>query len=70
MIRVIAMKSIDGFVCGMFVCDIGVGIFVFVGDVIKGYVFNVIGDCLNFKEGEKLEIIECWFIYCKVLVFD
>ncbi len=35
-----------------------------------GHVFNVIGDCLNLKEGEKLEITERWPIHRKAPAFD
>ena len=41
-----------------------------VGDVTKGHVFNVTGDCLNLEEGEKLEIKERWAIHRKAPAFD
>ncbi len=70
MIRAIAMKPTDGLVRGMPVRDTGAGISVPVGDVTKGHVFNVTGDCLNLKEGEKLEITERWPIHRKAPAFD
>ena len=56
MVRAISMQSTDGLVRGAPVTDTGAGISVPVGDVTKGHVFNVIGDCLNLEEGEKLEV--------------
>src|SRR5687768_3431841 len=53
MVRAISMQPTDGLVRGAPVTDTGAGISVPVGDVTKGHVFNVIGDCLNLKEGEK-----------------
>jgi F-type H+-transporting ATPase subunit beta len=38
--------------------------------VTKGHVFNVIGDCLNLKEGEQLEINERWGIHRLSPAFD
>jgi F-type H+/Na+-transporting ATPase subunit beta len=69
-IRAIAMKPTDGLVRGMPVRDTGAGISVPVGDVTKGHVFNVTGDCLNLKEGEELEITERWPIHRKAPAFD
>ena len=40
-----------------------------VGDVTKGHVFNVIGECLNLKPGEKLEIKDRWEIHRKPPAF-
>jgi F-type H+-transporting ATPase subunit beta len=70
MIRAIAMKPTDGLVRGLPVRDTGAGISVPVGDVTKGHVFNATGDCLNLKEGEKLEITERWPIHRKAPAFD
>ena len=70
MIRAIAMKPTDGLVRGAAVRDTGAGISVPVGDVTKGHVFNVTGDCVNLKEGEKLEITERWPIHRKAPAFD
>ncbi len=69
-IRAIAMKPTDGLVRGAPVRDTGAGISVPVGDVTKGHVFNVTGDCMNLKEGEKLEITERWPIHRKAPAFD
>ncbi len=70
MIRAIAMKPTDGLVRGMPVTDTGEGITVPVGDVTKGHVFNVTGDCMNLEDGEKLEITERWPIHRKAPAFD
>src|SRR5262245_40912937 len=63
MVRAISMQPTDGLVRGAEVRDTGTGITVPVGDVTKGHVFNVVGDCLNLKEGERLEIKERWEIH-------
>src|SRR5215469_6068216 len=63
MVRAISMQPTDGLVRGAEVRDTGKGISVPVGDVTKGHVFNVIGDCLNLKEGERLEIKDRWEIH-------
>jgi F-type H+-transporting ATPase subunit beta len=63
MVRAISMQPTDGLVRGAEVRDTGQGITVPVGDVTKGHVFNVIGDCLNLKEGERLEIKDRWEIH-------
>jgi F-type H+-transporting ATPase subunit beta len=55
-VRAISMQPTDGMVRGAQVRDTGSGISVPVGDVTKGHVFNVLGDCLNLKPGEKLDI--------------
>ncbi|MFY9913299.1 MAG: F0F1 ATP synthase subunit beta, partial [Nocardioidaceae bacterium] len=70
MVRAISMKSTDGLVRGAPVTDTGGPISVPVGDVTLGHVFNVIGDCLNLKEGEQLEITERWPIHRKSPPFD
>ncbi|MCI2029266.1 MAG: F0F1 ATP synthase subunit beta [Ancrocorticia sp.] len=69
-VRCIAMKPTDGLVRGAVVEDTGSPITVPVGDVTKGHVFNVLGDCLNLKEGEKLEVTERWPIHRKPPAFD
>ena len=56
MVRAISMQPTDGLVRGAEVRDTGSPITVPVGDAIKGHVFNAIGECLNLKEGEKLEV--------------
>jgi F-type H+/Na+-transporting ATPase subunit beta len=62
-VRAISMQPTDGLVRGAEVRDTGKGITVPVGEVTKGHVFNVIGDCLNLKEGERLEVKERWEIH-------
>jgi F-type H+/Na+-transporting ATPase subunit beta len=62
-IRAISMQPTDGLVRGVEVRDTGSAIMVPVGDATKGHVFNAIGDCLNLKEGEKLDIKERWPIH-------
>ncbi|CAN5474269.1 F0F1 ATP synthase subunit beta [soil metagenome] len=70
MVRTISMQPTDGLVRGTQVRDTGEGITVPVGDVTLGHVFNTIGDCLNLKEGERLEIEERWPIHRKSPAFD
>src|SRR5262249_46512319 len=70
MVRAIAMQPTDGMVRGAPVADSGAAISVPVGDVTKGHVFNVVGDCLNLKEGEQLEVTERWPIHRKAPAFD
>ena len=69
-VRCVAMKPTDGLVRGALVHDTGSPITVPVGDVTKGHVFNVLGECLNLKEGETLEIKERWPIHRKAPAFD
>ena len=70
MVRAIAMQPTDGLVRGTAVSDSGGPITVPVGDVTKGHVFNAIGDCLNLKDGERLEIKERWPIHRPAPAFD
>jgi F-type H+-transporting ATPase subunit beta len=70
MVRAISMAPTDGMVRGATVSDTGSAISVPVGDVTKGRVFNVIGDCLNLKEGERLEVTERWPIHRRAPAFD
>jgi F-type H+-transporting ATPase subunit beta len=70
MVRAIAMKPTDGLVRGMPVRDTGEGITVPVGDVTLGKVFNAVGDCLNLKDGERLEVTERWPIHRQAPAFD
>jgi F-type H+-transporting ATPase subunit beta len=70
LIRAIAMKPTDGLVRGAAVRDRGEGITVPVGDATLGHVFNATGDCLNLKDGERLEISERWPIHRKAPAFD
>ena len=69
-VRCVAMKPTDGLVRGALVHDTGSPITVPVGDVTKGHVFNVLGECLNLKEGETLEVKERWPIHRKAPAFD
>lgn len=62
-VRAISMQPTDGMVRGAEVRDTGESITVPVGDVTKGHVFNVIGDCLNLKPGETLDVKERWGIH-------
>jgi F-type H+-transporting ATPase subunit beta len=68
-LRTISMQPTDGLVRGASVSDTGGAISVPVGDVTKGRVFNVLGDCLNLAPGEKLEINERWEIHRKPPAF-
>ena len=70
LVRAIALKPTDGLVRGTIVTDTGKPISVPVGDVTKGHVFDVTGEVLNLKEGEKLEITERWPIHRKAPNFD
>jgi F-type H+/Na+-transporting ATPase subunit beta len=63
MIRAISMQPTDGMIRGAEVRDTGGPITVPVGDVTKGHVFNAIGECLNLREGETLDIQERWGIH-------
>src|SRR5690606_16422842 len=68
-VRTISMQPTDGLVRGQEVRDTGQPISVPVGDVTKGHVFNAIGDCLNLKEGEELQVEERWPIHRKPPAF-
>jgi F-type H+-transporting ATPase subunit beta len=70
MVRAISMQPTDGLVRGSAVSDTGTAINVPVGDVTKGHVFNTIGDCLNLKDGERLEVTERWPIHRTAPPFD
>ncbi|MDO4665743.1 MAG: F0F1 ATP synthase subunit beta [Actinomycetaceae bacterium] len=63
LVRAIALKPTDGLVRGAKVIDTGEPITVPVGDITKGHVFNVTGECLNLKPGETLEVTERWPIH-------
>ena len=69
-VRTISMAPTDGLVRGAEVSDTGGPISVPVGDVTKGHVFNVIGEPLDLKQGEQLEITERWPIHRKAPQFD
>jgi F-type H+-transporting ATPase subunit beta len=70
MVRAISLQPTDGLVRGAQVTDTGEPITVPVGDATLGHVFNTLGECLNLKEGEKLEINERWGIHRKAPAFD
>jgi F-type H+/Na+-transporting ATPase subunit beta len=70
MVRAISMQSTDGLVRGTAVTDTGGPITVPVGDVTKGHVFNAIGQVLNLKDGEHLDIQERWPIHRHAPLFD
>ena len=70
LVRAIALKPTDGLVRGGSVSDTGAPISVPVGDVTKGKVFNVVGEVLNGKPGDKLEIKERWPIHRQPPAFD
>ena len=70
LVRAIALKPTDGLVRGGVVNDTGAPISVPVGDVTKGRVFNVTGEVLNGKPGEKIEITERWPIHRQPPAFD
>ncbi|MGA8116749.1 MAG: F0F1 ATP synthase subunit beta [Actinocatenispora sp.] len=63
MVRAISLRPTDGMTRGTEVRDTGEPISVPVGDITKGHVFNVIGDVLNLKDGEKFEVNERWPIH-------
>ena len=69
MVRTISLQPTDGLVRGAPVRDTGSPITVPVGEVTKGHVFNAVGECLNLKEGEELEITERWPIHRKPPAF-
>ncbi|HHW51173.1 MAG TPA: F0F1 ATP synthase subunit beta, partial [Pseudoclavibacter sp.] len=70
LVRAIALKPTDGLVRGQEVFDTGAPISVPVGDVTKGHVFNVTGDVLNAKPGEKIDFTERWSIHREPPAFD
>jgi F-type H+-transporting ATPase subunit beta len=67
-VRTISMQPTDGLVRGIPVSDTGKPISVPVGDVVKGHVFNALGDCLDTpgtgRDGEQ------WGIHRKPPAFD
>lgn len=68
LVRTISMQPTDGLVRGAAVNDTGKPISVPVGDVVKGHVFNALGDCLDApgtgRDGEQ------WGIHRKPPAFD
>ncbi|MFC0313464.1 F0F1 ATP synthase subunit beta [Gordonia phosphorivorans] len=67
-VRTVSMQPTDGLVRGAAVTDTGKPISVPVGDVVKGHVFNALGDCLDApgtgRDGEQ------WGIHRKPPAFD
>jgi F-type H+/Na+-transporting ATPase subunit beta len=68
-VRAISMKPTDGMVRGQEVRDTGGPITVPVGDVTKGRVWNVIGECLN-QDASQFTVEERWQIHRKAPAFD
>ena len=68
-VRAISLKPTDGMVRGAEVRDTGGPITVPVGDVTKGRVWNVTGDCLN-EDTATIEIAERWPIHRDPPAFD
>jgi F-type H+-transporting ATPase subunit beta len=70
LVRAISLKPTDGLVRGQVVYDTGSPITVPVGEETKGRVFNVTGDVLNAKPGEKIDFKERWSIHREPPRFD
>ncbi|MCL1906875.1 MAG: F0F1 ATP synthase subunit beta [Propionibacteriaceae bacterium] len=68
-VRAISLKPTDGMVRGSEVRDTGGPISVPVGDVAKGRVWNVTGDCLS-EDISKVKIEERWPIHREPPAFD
>ena len=68
-VRAISMQPTDGLVRGAEVTDIGGPLEVPVGDVVKGHVWNVLGQALDVDTGS-LEITERWGIHRDPPPFD
>ena len=62
MVRAISLQSTDGLVRGASVQDSGQPISVPVGDVVKGHLFNVLGDTLDMPISE-LDVQDRWPIH-------
>ncbi|MDO5618373.1 F0F1 ATP synthase subunit beta [Kocuria sp.] len=62
LVRAISLQLTDGLVRGTEVQDTGAPISVPVGDVVKGHIFNVVGQALDV-DTEQLEINERWPIH-------
>jgi F-type H+-transporting ATPase subunit beta len=67
-VRCISMQPTDGLVRGAAVVDTDAPISVPVGDVVKGHVFNALGQCLDVPG--TAEDAEHWPIYRKPPAFD
>ncbi len=68
-VRAISLKPTDGMRRGTEVFDTGAPISVPVGDVTKGHVWNVTGECLN-EDISGIEITERWPIHRPPPKFD
>ncbi len=68
-VRAIALKPTDGMRRGAVVYDTGGPIMVPVGDVTKGRVWNVTGDCLS-EDASTFEVSERWSIHRDAPKFD
>jgi F-type H+-transporting ATPase subunit beta len=68
-VRAIALKPTDGMRRGAVVYDTGAPISVPVGDVTKGRVWNVTGDCLN-EDASQFTVTERWPIHRNPPKFD
>ena len=67
-VRAISLQQTDGLVRGTPVQDTGAPISVPVGDVVKGHIFNVLGDALDLPTSE-LDVQERWPIHRKAPSF-
>ena len=68
LVRAISLQATDGLVRGAVVQDTGSSISVPVGDVVKGHIFNVLGEPLDVPASE-LEITERWPIHREAPAF-
>jgi F-type H+/Na+-transporting ATPase subunit beta len=69
LVRAISLQPTDGLVRGATVTDTGEAISVPVGDVVKGHVFNVLGEALDVPTSS-LKITERWPIHRHAPAFD
>ncbi len=67
-VRAISLQQTDGLVRGTPVQDTGAPISVPVGEVVKGHIFNVLGDSLDLPVSE-LDVQERWPIHRKAPSF-
>jgi F-type H+-transporting ATPase subunit beta len=68
-VRAISMQPTDGLVRGVPVADTGSAISVPVGELVKGHVFNALGDCLDTPDLDTSEA-ERWSIHRSAPPFD
>ncbi|GGM85581.1 ATP synthase subunit beta [Thermopolyspora flexuosa] len=69
LVRAISMQPTDGLVRGALVRDTGAPISVPVGNVVKGHVWNALGETLDVDVAS-LEVTERWPIHRKAPAFD